>query len=1153
MPSDAPPLVDVDDIVHLVGSASFQRARGYARGGAVSDIDWEESSGTLTSKVKGGSPRPYRSRITLTPSKDGMHRPVSSACSCPVSGNCKHVAATLLESNATHMQQRERDGLQRSSAPLTASDLDKAQAAEKLARTKPAEPSWKTTVTALTAKKTASTARPFGASVESNSKLPRTPLALQFEIREQTPRTPDRWRGPTAKAATSNAAPGVTYRMGVRPVIPGSSGNWVRSNITWNSITHQINQLALNADQHRWFAEFAALYRATTRDVYTGQDADWILLDDFHSPLLWSLLRDATKLGIELVGNKRNVTVRIGGGANVSLNASTDTMTDGETAGDLRFDTVLTIDDEPYPATAAGAIGNHGVYSFEITPETVFTLAPTAASLTDEQRRLLKQPEPLIVPADDVAEFLTEFFPKLRRSVEVTSSDESVEFPEMAPPVLVLTAAYRAKNVLRLAWDWEYLEGGTLTRLPLRPTAGDDDLRDVAMEQVILDSAEQALRQTTDGDLFDTLQPTTSLQGLPAAEFTTKTLPALEELSGVRVEIDGTQPDYQELTEAPQLSIRTVETERRDWFDLGVIVTIEGRDIPFGPLFKALAKGKKKLLLVDNSYLSLDHPAFEELHRLIDEASTLQEWETTPQISRYQAGLWAEFEDLADETEQAVEWRSAVAGLMALDTVDLSTIDSTPLPPSIQAEMRPYQREGFNWLAFLWKHQLGGILADDMGLGKTLQTLALISHAIEQRATSTDNAKSAPFLVVAPTSVVSNWLAEAAHFTPTLTVRGITATENKSGDRLRTAIAGADIVVTSYALFRLDFEAYQDEEWAGLILDEAQFVKNATSKAHEAAKELNAPFKLAITGTPMENSLTDLWSLFAIVAPGLFPSARKFAEQYVRPIGRGEQPEVMAKLRRRIRPLMMRRNKDIVAKDLPAKQEQELQIQLSPAHKNLYDTFLQRERQKLLGLIGDMDKNRFVVFRSLTLLRMLSLDPSLVDEKYSDISSSKLDALFEQLTSIIAEGHRTLIFSQFTSFLQKAADRMDDEGIPYAYLDGSTLRRSEVIASFKEGDAPVFLISLKAGGFGLNLTEADYVFLLDPWWNPATEAQAVDRTHRIGQTKSVMVYRMVAQDTIEEKVMKLKEQKAKLFSQVMDDDAVFSSALTEEDIRGLIE
>jgi SNF2 family DNA or RNA helicase len=263
--------------------------------------------------------------------------------------------------------------------------------------------------------------------------------------------------------------------------------------------------------------------------------------------------------------------------------------------------------------------------------------------------------------------------------------------------------------------------------------------------------------------------------------------------------------------------------------------------------------------------------------------------------------------------------------------------------------------------------------------------------------------------------------------------------------------------------------------------------------------------------------------------------------------------ERLARLRRRIRPLMIRRTKELVATELPAKQEQVLRIDLAQRHRKLYDTFLQKERQKLLGLIEDLDRNRFIVFRSLTLLRMLSLDASLVDDAYADIPSSKLDALLEQLEDVVAEGHRALIFSQFTSFLGKAATRLDASGVRYEYLDGSTLHRADVIERFTSGDAPVFLISLKAGGFGLNLTQADYVFLLDPWWNPATEAQAVDRTHRIGQTRSVNVYRLVATGTIEEKVMALRDRKAALFDAVMDDDAVFSTALTADDIRGLLE
>jgi SNF2 family DNA or RNA helicase len=296
----------------------------------------------------------------------------------------------------------------------------------------------------------------------------------------------------------------------------------------------------------------------------------------------------------------------------------------------------------------------------------------------------------------------------------------------------------------------------------------------------------------------------------------------------------------------------------------------------------------------------------------------------------------------------------------------------------------------------------------------------------------------------------------------------------------------------------------------------------------------------------------ELWSLFDIVAPGLFPSATRFAEKYQRPIERGVDPRLLPRLRRRIRPFLLRRTKESVAPELPEKQEQVLPVALAPAHRRLYDTVLQRERQKLFGLIDDLDRNRFIVFRSLTLLRMLSLDASLIDDAHAGIPSSKLDALVEQLTEVIAEGHRCLVFSQFTSYLSKVADRLETEGIAFEYLDGSTRDRPAVIDRFREGEAPVFLISLKAGGFGLTLTEADYVYLLDPWWNPASEAQAIDRTHRIGQVRPVTVYRLVASETIEEKVMALKEQKAKLFDAVFDDDELFAQQLTADDLRSLL-
>jgi superfamily II DNA or RNA helicase len=1121
MPSEAAPLVDVTDIIRLVGPDSFQRGQAYARLDAVVETHWDAEAGILTGLVRGTRPQPYRCSVLVAPAPGGRSRPTSSICSCPMDVDCKHVAATLLVNNAAQVRR-----------------LDQVQVASGLVATAGAAPAWKTALSGLT-----------GASAPSPGPgAQHTPMALQFELREQLPRSHSRWNGPTARPAGAAIDGRAEYRLGVRPVIRSKTGNWVRSNISWNSLAYLSNRLELEPRQQLWFAQFAALHRAT-RETYSGQEADWLYLDDFQSPLLWRLLGDAREIGIALVGSKKDVSVTVGARAELSIDASAS-----DRGGDLRLATVLAIDGARHPVSSAATIGDHGIYAWGLAPWT-FTLAPTERAIPADQGRLLGRAEELVVPRADVDEFLRDFYPRLRRRLEVTSADDSVALPELAPPALVLTVTFAPKQVVRLEWAWQYDGAGT----GLRAGSLDD------VQVGILERVER---------LTGTLEPKTTLHGLAAAEFAGALLPAIEGIEGLTIETVGERPDYRELTEAPKLTVKTIETDTRDWFDLGVYVTVEGRDIPFTKLFKALSKGQKKLLLVDNSYLSLDQPVFDDLKLLIEEASALAEWETGLRISRYQASLWADFEDLADETEQAVGWREAAAGLLAVESVE-----STPLPVGVNATLRPYQQEGFTWLAFLWKHRLGGILADDMGLGKTLQALALMEHAIPARQDDDSQVEDPrPFLVVAPTSVVSNWVTEAGRFTPGLRVHAVTATESKSRTTISDLVTDrrAQVVVTSYALFRLDFDAYQAIDWGGLILDEAQFVKNHASKAHECAVQLRAPFKLAITGTPMENSLTDLWSLFAIVAPGLFASGRRFDEEYVRPISgkpgsaraggaarfavsvteaeaAAHAAERLARLRRRIRPLMMRRTKELVATELPAKQEQVLRIDLAPRHRKLYDTFLQKERQKLLGLIEDLDRNRFIVFRSLTLLRMLSLDASLVDEKYADIPSSKLDALLEQLDDVVAEGHRALIFSQFTSFLGRAADRLDAAGIRHEYLDGSTLHRPEVISRFKTGDAPVFLISLKAGGFGLNLTEADYVFLLDPWWNPATESQAVDRTHRIGQSRSVNVYRLVSTGTIEEKVMALRDRKAALFDAVMDDDALFSTALTADDIRGLLD
>ena len=1120
----------------MVGPAFMARADTYARSGAVVETSWMESTSEFYGVVQGSEFAPYRCYIPVGVATDGHAILRAGMCSCPVGQNCKHVAATLLAVAAG-------------------------------AATAPAQvASWKSAVSA---------SKPPQPLIDAEET---TELALLFELRDPTPRTPERWRGPVSRTSETGAgSAGLKARVGMRPAVRGVSGKWIKQ-VTWNSLPHQQFQRGFEVAQIRWFQQFVGVHRST-RFAYYGQDPDWLYLDEFDSPLLWPLLENAARLGIPLVANG-GMNIQVGRNAAVSL----DLEADG--AGGLRMLTLLEIDGTGLDPERAAPIADHGVYLVDYSKPASILFAPTASAMTEDERRLLGRPGTVTIPAADVSEFMSDFYPRLRRTIVIDSTDGTVVIPEVVPPVLVLTVTHSPGSRLRLEYSWEYEIAGNVARLPFMAgvaSAGPSDgAPNGALER---DAAAEAATLGRLRDIPGIILRSEVLVGLDAAEYFTQVLPAIAASEGVRVETVGNAPDYRELVETPHLSVTTHESDRTDWFDLGITVTVEGRQLPFAPLFKALAQGKKKLLLVDNSYLSLDQAVFDSLRELIEEASALDEWETTPRISRFNQSLWSDFEDLADESAPATTWRAIAADAQG------AVVEPTPPPATLDAELRPYQKLGFDWLAFLWRNGLGGILADDMGLGKTLQTLALIAYAVEQRGigagagsrsnsasgVSPDDARK-PFLVVAPTSVVSNWVREAERFTPGLSVAAITQTQAKSSTEISTWAASADLVVTSYALLRLDAPAYSAIEWAGVLFDEAQFLKNPASRAHEVAVELPAPFKLALTGTPLENSVIDLWSLFSITAPGLFPSLGRFTKDYARPIERGSSARqrreagvvgvsgenadleadahaqrMITRLRRRIRPLMMRRTKELVASDLPSKQEQELRVELAPRHRRLYDTILQRERQKLFGLLQDLDKNRFIVLRSLTLLRMLSLDASLLDEKYADVPSSKLDVMMEQLEDVLAEGHRALVFSQFTSYLHLVAARLDALGVPYAYLDGSTRQRASVIDGFKNGTAPVFLISLKAGGFGLNLTEADYVFVLDPWWNPASEAQAIDRTHRIGQTRNVMVYRMISSGTIEEKVMALKERKAALFDAVVDDGALFSSALTADDIRELLE
>ncbi|WP_227492482.1 DEAD/DEAH box helicase [Brevibacterium sp. CFH 10365] len=973
-----------------------------------------------------------------------------------------------------------------------------------------------------------------------------TPVALGFELVEVIPRS---WfeAQHTVQLEHDAVTPGVNPSLAIRPLMLSESGNWVKKSLTWRTVDRMARQFDIDPAHQEWFAQLAGL-RTRGKTDFTPDGAPYHL-GDFHTPLLWEHFTQGKNLGIEFVGINPDMAIRIGHSAKAAIDIR-------RTQGRLRVQARAGIDEREFAPGLVKPIWTHGFFGVDVTSGFTVTLAPAATPTKESALPVLRSPGPITIPETEAEEFFEEYYPQLRTSAEVISSDDTVTFPQYRAPHLVAFATFGAGDKLSLRWYWEY--SGPRRSYPVidRDRLGAASAKDLAQardldhEDAVVAEVKKLLADTHEtGSALRTITDT-ELDDADTADFVVNVLPGLEEIEHVKVITRGKKQPYRELGGEPNVKITAVESEKNDWFDLGFQISVDGHPVPFVKLYKALARGTKKIKLADDSFLSLNKPIFDRLKALLAEADLIPEWEpAAPKISRMHVGLWSDFEDLADEAEPAVTWRESARAL-----ADLEHLPATEVPDLNGAKLRPYQVQGFRWLALLYRCRLGGILADDMGLGKTLQTLALIKHA------QADN----PFLVVAPTSVVPNWVKEATAFTPDLDVRVVAESTRARGIDLAEVADGADVIVMSYAMLRLEEGPISRMEWAGLVLDEAQFVKNSSAQTHLAAKEVRASFRLALTGTPLENSLTDVWSLFSITAPGLFPSAHRFDDEYVRPIESGENPGRMQRLQRRIRPFMMRRTKDLVAADLPEKQEQVITVELNPAHRKLYDRVLQKERKKILGFIdSEYDKQRFIVFRSLTLLRMLALDPSIVDAEHAEVPSSKLTALMERLDDVIAEGHRSIVFSQFTSFLAHVAAKLEARGIPYVLLDGSTRNRGAVVDAFRSGEAPVFLISLKAGGFGLNLTEADYVFLMDPWWNPASENQAIDRAHRIGQTKNIMVYRYVAEGTIEQKVLALQKRKAELFDDLMSDAGTyegrgpggqaFSQTVTAADIKGLLE
>jgi SNF2 family DNA or RNA helicase len=476
-------------------------------------------------------------------------------------------------------------------------------------------------------------------------------------------------------------------------------------------------------------------------------------------------------------------------------------------------------------------------------------------------------------------------------------------------------------------------------------------------------------------------------------------------------------------------------------------------------------------------------------------------------------------------------------------------------PPlgKLEEVLRPYQKHGVGWLHFLRQNRFGGILADEMGLGKTLQTLAYlwtVKNSGEPPKRGTAFAR--PSLIVCPTSLVFNWANEAARFTPELKVVKLHGPKRQE---LFAEIPNADLVITSYGLIRRDAELYRGIEFDTVVLDEAQHIKNRQTQNAQAVKAIRSQHRLVLTGTPLENSVLDLWSIFDFLMTGYLGSSTDFKERYVIPITREKSVEAQARLARRIRPFLLRRLKTEVAKDLPAKIEQVSYCELTPAQQSVYEQILDAGRKEITSAVeaSGLQKSRMVILNALLRLRQICCDLRLLKLENVDPanSSGKTDLFRELLEEVVDGGHRVLVFSQFVSMLTLLKEHLASEEIEYCYLDGSTTDRAGVVEKFQKSSIPVFLISLKAGGVGLNLTGADTVIHFDPWWNPAVEDQATDRAHRIGQSKVVTSYKLITRGTVEEKILNLQERKRAVIAATLSSEEAFTETLTWEEIQGL--
>jgi len=1102
-------------IQRITGGNAFLRGRLYARRNAV--VDLLATGTTASAKILVRADQPYETQLGLT--SEGQ---IISHCSCPAwrgpTGHCKHVAAVLValrdRERPPRPQADEGDiGDDAPASPAAASNGAQARAPQPVSNGQQ-DPG---TVSAG-GKRRRSRRRRRGAeggaaapAVEIVEKQQQRPI---IESRGETRGSLDAWLPPQITRPAE-----LEFRLAVRP-----------ASIAITTVLAGTRQAVSLADALAGFntisTQVRPLIRALARHTSRGAPATAEVRSEEAAEIL-SMLKGRRVLlepaSMELRFTEEPLRPRI----------ELDLANGGSVRVRVVFE--LSSGSRRFPlSSGAWFEGTPGWY----LDTTEGVARPVADNVTPAWLQRLYRSPAIVHPVADLPHVLTEFLPRVASSLSAALPDlESVADVVDVPPQFVLRAAgdlveARARiGVIYKGHSFEVPPRDLPPPLSFLDQTNDHHGRPRVVRREV--GVEMTAVQELMNHGFEVDGKDLVCRGDKALKFWTQGIAELPK-SWERLIPD----DLVDVTvrNAP-VSARVRLSSGVDWLNLDMMFGSQGVAVSEEELRMCLAQGRKLVKLSDGTYAPIKA---EEVGAVLERmAEIFAGVGADGRVPLSQAGRVQELMRLV--SDQNVQ---STAKTLFGKLEDIGQIESVAKPRTLRATLRPYQKDGYSWLVFLHNLGTGGILADDMGLGKTVQAIALLLWL---------KAKEGPGLnlVVAPTSVVPNWQREFEKFAP-----GFKTVLWQGPDRQERVkeLDDADVVITSYALLRRDEEFLHTREFRYVILDEAQHIKNPMSATARAAKRLKSMRRLAMTGTPIENRLSEIWSIFDFVSPGLLGGLTNFEEKYARPIERGDQATA-GRLRATIHPFVLRRTKPEVAKDLPEKIIQEMVVPMSEEQSKLYKQILRQVRESVLSEVEEqgIQKASIQILAALTRLRQVACDPRLLGlEGNFDEESGKLNALKEIVSEAAAGGHRVLIFSQFVSMLKLIKEALDAEKVSYLYLDGSTKDRQALVDKFNGDESQtVFLISLKAGGTGLNLTGADTVIHFDPWWNPAVEDQATDRAHRIGQTKVVSVYRLIARGSVEEKILLLSEKKRELVANVLTNEDVGLKGMTKADVESL--